>query len=160
MRMLETSAPRTRVSAAHVLLSRTTRPEPPLLSRASNPASLACLDQSRAVHYDHEPTCPGRQGPGSPGGPGGAAARRVTQLQGLWEALGEELEAKRGRLRLAEAILELRQRREEEAAPEEQAEPEAGGLPRDPREEHASQADQASGKCQTSPSEGTMRSLT
>jgi hypothetical protein len=47
----------------------------------------------------------------------------VTELQGRWEALGEELEAKRGRLRLAETTMELMQRRqEEEAASEEQGE--------------------------------------
>jgi hypothetical protein len=37
----------------------------------------------------------------------------VTQLQGRWEALGEELEAKRRRLGLAEATVELVQRRQE-----------------------------------------------
>jgi chromosome segregation ATPase len=42
----------------------------------------------------------------------------VTDLNGRWNALGEELEAKRGRLRLAEATMELMQRQEDEAAPE------------------------------------------
>jgi hypothetical protein len=45
---------------------------------------------------------------------------QVTELQGRWEALGEELEAKRRRLRLAEATVELMQRRGEEAAQEEE----------------------------------------
>jgi hypothetical protein len=39
----------------------------------------------------------------------------VTELQGRWEALGEELEAMRQRLGLAEAPVELMQRRGEEA---------------------------------------------
>jgi chromosome segregation ATPase len=43
----------------------------------------------------------------------------VTELQGRWEALGEELEAKRQRLRLAEATVEMIKRREEEALQEE-----------------------------------------
>jgi hypothetical protein len=77
----------------------------------------------------------------------------VTELHGRWEALGEELEAKQGRLKLAEATMELMQRREEEAAPEEPAKPAGGGLRRGLREEHVSQADQASRRCQTSPSE-------
>jgi hypothetical protein len=38
----------------------------------------------------------------------------VTELQGRWDALGEELEAKRRRLELAEATVELLQRREED----------------------------------------------
>jgi hypothetical protein len=62
----------------------------------------------------------------------------VTELPGRWEALGEELEAKRGRLRLAEATLELMKRREEEAAPEEQGEGPAGGVV--PRAEGGAQA--------------------
>jgi vacuolar-type H+-ATPase subunit I/STV1 len=77
----------------------------------------------------------------------------VTELQESWEALGEELEAKRQRLRLAEATVELMQRQEEETATEEQAEPAGGGLPRALGEEHVSHADQASVGCQISPSE-------
>jgi hypothetical protein len=78
----------------------------------------------------------------------------VTELQGRWEALGEELEAKRRRLRLAEATVELMQRRQEEAGSI------AGGggsgrgggcVPRMRR--HVSQAAQASVGCQMSPSE-------
>jgi hypothetical protein len=42
----------------------------------------------------------------------------VMELQGRWKALGEELEAKRRRLGLAEATMELLQRRQEEAASE------------------------------------------
>jgi hypothetical protein len=38
----------------------------------------------------------------------------VTELQGRWEALGEELEAKRRRLRLAEATWELIRQRQGE----------------------------------------------
>jgi chromosome segregation ATPase len=51
----------------------------------------------------------------------------VTEVQGRWEALGEELEAKRRRLRLAEATVELAQRRQEEAAQTEEEEQSAGG---------------------------------
>jgi hypothetical protein len=69
----------------------------------------------------------------------------VTELQGRLEALGEELEAKRRRLSLAEATMELMRRRQEEAAPEEQAEPAGGGLLCALGEEHVSQAAQASG---------------
>jgi hypothetical protein len=46
----------------------------------------------------------------------------VTELQGPWVALGEELEAKRRRLRLAEATVEVVQRRGKEAAREEEGE--------------------------------------
>jgi hypothetical protein len=42
----------------------------------------------------------------------------VTELHGRWEALGEELEAKRRRLRLAEATVNLMQRRGEEEGAE------------------------------------------
>jgi hypothetical protein len=46
----------------------------------------------------------------------------VTELQGRWEALGEELEAKRRRLSLAEATVELMLPRQEEAKEEEERE--------------------------------------
>jgi hypothetical protein len=52
----------------------------------------------------------------------------VTELQGRWEALGEKLEAKRWRLRLAEATVKLLQRQDDKAAaPEEAREAPAGG---------------------------------
>jgi hypothetical protein len=53
----------------------------------------------------------------------------VMGLQEQWEALGEELEAKRRSLKLAEATIELLQRRQDAAAQEgedEEAQP-AGG---------------------------------
>jgi chromosome segregation ATPase len=65
----------------------------------------------------------------------------VTELQGRWEALGEELEAKRRRLGLAEATVELLQRRQEEAASEEGT---AGGGMRTEDDECASEGAQAS----------------
>jgi predicted nucleic acid-binding Zn-ribbon protein len=40
----------------------------------------------------------------------------LTELHGRWEALGEELEAKRRRLRLAEATVDLMKRRGQEEA--------------------------------------------
>jgi hypothetical protein len=46
----------------------------------------------------------------------GRLRAEVTELQGRWEALGEELEAKRQRLRLAEATMELMERQQEEKA--------------------------------------------
>jgi hypothetical protein len=70
----------------------------------------------------------------------------VTELQGRWEALGEDLEAKRRRLRLAEATTELVQRREGEAAGAEGGKESAGdGTMR--AEEHGSHAGQASVGC-------------
>jgi hypothetical protein len=79
----------------------------------------------------------------------------VTELQGRWEALGEELEAKRRRLKLAEATVELLQRRgEEEEAIQEGENHDAdvnkegaeggGALDTEEEEEHVSQAAQAS----------------
>jgi hypothetical protein len=69
----------------------------------------------------------------------------VTELQGRWEALGEELEAKRRRLGLAEATMELLQRRQEEAASEEGGGGVAGGgVGRAEDNEGHSQAAQAS----------------
>jgi hypothetical protein len=69
----------------------------------------------------------------------------VTELQGRREALGEELEAKRRRLRLAEATVELLQRRgEEEAGQEEEGGPGGRGALRADAEEYVSQAAQAS----------------
>jgi hypothetical protein len=69
----------------------------------------------------------------------------LTELQWRGEALGEELEAKRLRLRLAEATVELLQRpRGEEAAPSLEARVEGGGVLDAGEEEYASQAPQAS----------------
>jgi hypothetical protein len=71
----------------------------------------------------------------------------VTELQGRWETLGEELADKSRRLRLAEATVQLMQRgQEEEAAPASQEEEQparAEALPAEP-EEYASQRAQAS----------------
>jgi hypothetical protein len=68
----------------------------------------------------------------------------VTELHGQWEALGEELEAKRGQLRLVEATVEIiQQRRGEGAVPGERVEPAGGGLSRALGDEHVSQAAQA-----------------
>jgi hypothetical protein len=64
----------------------------------------------------------------------------VTELQGRWEALGEELEAKRRSLRLAEATVELLQRRHHESA---RSEVEGGdGMLRPEDEDYASQTAQ------------------
>jgi hypothetical protein len=68
----------------------------------------------------------------------------VTELQGRWEALGEELEAKRRRLRLAEATMELMQLRQEEAVHLEEERPGGGGAMTAELEEDVSQAAQAS----------------
>jgi hypothetical protein len=77
----------------------------------------------------------------------------MVELQGRWEALGEELETQRRRLRLAEATVELMQRRQKEKAPQEQddddshAEEErrkAAGMPCAEKEEQVSQPAQAS----------------
>jgi hypothetical protein len=63
----------------------------------------------------------------------------VVELQGRWEALGEELEATRLRLRAAEATVELIQRRrQEEAAQEERGGPEGWGAVRAEGEESVS----------------------
>jgi hypothetical protein len=51
----------------------------------------------------------------------------VTELQEEWEALGEELETQRRRLRLAEATVEMMQRRQKEAAPSQEVEGAGGG---------------------------------
>jgi hypothetical protein len=75
----------------------------------------------------------------------------VTELQGRWEALGEELEAKRRRLGLAEAAVELLQRRQEEAASEEGEEGAAGGGVRAEDDECASEGAQASVRYRRAP---------
>jgi hypothetical protein len=66
----------------------------------------------------------------------------VTELHKRWEALGEELEAKRRRLRLAEATVELVQRRQEEPAQEggEEGEAEGGAEGGEPASQAAAQA--------------------
>jgi hypothetical protein len=71
----------------------------------------------------------------------------VTALQGRWEALGEELETKRRRLKLAEATVELLQARAEEAAHGEERGAEGGRALRMgvKEEKDASQAGEASG---------------
>jgi hypothetical protein len=73
----------------------------------------------------------------------------VTELQGRWEALGEELEAKRRKFRLAEATVELLQRQQEAAKEEKETGPEEGGAMIEG--ESVPQAAQASPFC--SPSE-------
>jgi hypothetical protein len=82
----------------------------------------------------------------------------VTELQWRWEALGEELEVKRRRLRLAEATVELMERgQEEEAAPASQEElPAEGAAVHAGEEEGVSQAAQASVGCVMSPSRWSM----
>jgi hypothetical protein len=75
----------------------------------------------------------------------------MTELQRRWVALGEELETKRWKLVLAEATVELMQRREEEEAPEGEG-PAGGGLPRAEDGENVSQAPQASVEQKMSPS--------
>jgi chromosome segregation ATPase len=69
----------------------------------------------------------------------------VTELQGRWEALGKELEAKRGRLGSAEASLELVNTRQDEAASGQQEQAAEGGGLRAEDQQCVSQAAQVCG---------------
>jgi hypothetical protein len=70
-----------------------------------------------------------------------------TELQGRWEALGEELEAKRRRLRLAEATVELMQRQRQKGVARQEDGAEECGPSRAEEERHyKSQAGKASFK--------------
>jgi hypothetical protein len=68
----------------------------------------------------------------------------VAELQGRWEELGEELEAKRRRLGLAEVTMERIKQRQEEAPQAEEGQEGLEGV-RAQDEENVSQAAQASG---------------
>jgi hypothetical protein len=86
---------------------------------------------------------------------------KVTELQGRWEALGEELEAKRRRLRLAEATMELLQRRGDEAEQEEEKGAEGGGASRAEEERHyETHTGKASVVVPHEPLRGHVRSVT
>jgi hypothetical protein len=75
----------------------------------------------------------------------GVSQAAVAELQGRWEAMGEELEAKRRRLTLAEATLNLTQSEpKEETAPALQETGPAGGGLHAGEEEGVSKASQAS----------------
>jgi hypothetical protein len=84
----------------------------------------------------------------------------VTELQGRWEALGEELEAKRRRLRLAEATMQLMQRRGEEAAEEEKGAEGGGALRAEEERHYESPAGKASVVVPPEPLKGHVRSVT
>jgi hypothetical protein len=69
----------------------------------------------------------------------------VTELQGRWEALGKELEAKRRELGSAEASMEVMKTRQEEAAVEEGEGAAGDGVVRAEDQECVSQAAQVCG---------------
>jgi hypothetical protein len=84
----------------------------------------------------------------------------VTELQAQWEALGEELEAKRRRLRLAEATVKLMQRREEEKFAQEDEGAGGGESMRAEEVSHESPAVRANVRYCMSPSLGKALDVT
>jgi hypothetical protein len=104
---------------------------------------------------DDEATARSDQAPSDP-----RLQEEVTELQGRWEALGEELEAERRKFRLAEATVELLERQDEEAALRDKEGAAGAGVLQSEDDEDASQAAQVSVGCELSTTEAPASSET
>jgi hypothetical protein len=96
---------------------------------------MSPMGDEATAHSEQERSKPAR---------GNRLQEEVTELQERWEALGEELEAKRRRLTLAEATVELMQQGDKAAAPKDGVAAKGAGKLRSEDEEYASHAAQAS----------------